>query len=282
MNHGAVVITGTSTGIGEASAYHLLERGFQIFAGVRKPEDADRIARRSGGRITPIILDVTKADEIEQAVKTVDAAVGEAGVAGLVNNAGIALGGPIEYLAVEEWRRQFEVNVIGQMETTRQMLPLIRKAQGRVVLVGSIGGRWSTPFIAPYNASKFALEAIADSLRIELHTAGIRVSLIEPGAIKTAIWEKGRRTADDLEQSLPPEGRERYGSIIGRARRIVDFQERRGIQPLKVARAIEHALTSSRPRPRYLVGLDARVQAVFARTLPDRVRDALVRRVLGL
>jgi NAD(P)-dependent dehydrogenase (short-subunit alcohol dehydrogenase family) len=282
MEPGVVLITGASTGIGEATAHHLSQRGHEVFAGVRRPEDQERLVSRSGGRITPLSLDVTDADEIEVAAKTISAAVGERGLTGLVNNAGIALGGPTEYTSLDEWRLQFEVNVFGHIEVTRQMLPLIRNATGRIVFVGSIGGRFSSPFLAPYNASKFALEAIADSLRIELLAAGIHVALIEPGAVKTAIWEKGRGTTDELEQNLSPAALERYWNVLQRARRILDFLERHGIPPEKVAKAIEHALTSSRPRARYVVGNDARMQALAARFLPDRVRDALARRVLKL
>jgi NAD(P)-dependent dehydrogenase (short-subunit alcohol dehydrogenase family) len=282
MQRGAVLITGASTGIGEATAYHLSSRGHEVFAGVRTPEDQERLASRSGGRITPMSLDVTDADEIEVAAKTIGAAVGDRGLAGLVNNAGIARGGPTEYTSLDVWRLQFEVNVFGHIEVTRQMLPLIRKARGRIVFVGSIGGRMSSPFLAPYNASKFALEAIADSLRIELLAAGIRVSLIEPGAVKTAIWEKGRETTDELEQNLPPIALERYGNVLERARRVFDFLERQGVPPEKVAKTIERALTSSRPRTRYMVGRDARMQALVARFVPYRVRDAVTRRVLGL
>lgn len=282
MEPGAVLITGASTGIGEATAHHLSKRGHEVFAGVRKPEDQERLVSRSGGRITALSLDVTDADEIEVVAKTIAEAVGERGLTGLVNNAGIARGGPTEYTSLDEWRLQFDVNVFGQIEVTRQMLPLVRKARGRIVFVGSIGGRFSSPFLAPYNASKFALEAIADSLRIELLPEGIRVSLIEPGAVKTQIWDKGRDTTDEIEQSLPPIGLERYGNVMRRARRVFDILERHGMPPEKVAKAIEHALTARRPRSRYVVGRDARMQALVARFVPDRVRDAVTRRVLGL
>src|SRR5919106_4443932 len=151
MEPGAVLITGASTGIGEATAYRLSQRGHQVFAGVRRPEDQERLVSRSGGRIMALSLDVTDADEIEVAAKTIAAAVAERGLSGLVNNAGIARGGPTEHTSLDEWRLQFEVNVFGQIEVTRQMLPLIRKARGRIVFVGSIGGRLSSPFLAPYN-----------------------------------------------------------------------------------------------------------------------------------
>ncbi|MGH2756855.1 MAG: SDR family oxidoreductase [Actinomycetota bacterium] len=281
MAKGTVLVTGASTGIGEATAALLAEHGHGVFAGVRKEADAERLGARSG-RITPLFLDVTDEAQIEAAAKAIGEAVGDRGLAGLVNNAGIGRGGPIEYIELDEWRRQLEVNVIGQIAVTRAMLPLIRKATGRVVLVGSIGGRMSTPFIAPYNSSKFALAAIADSLRGELHSFGIHVSLIEPGSVKTEIWEKGRQRTTELEGELPPEAIERYGHVLQTAKRLLDLQERMGIPPVKVAEAIEHALTSRRPKPRYLVGKDARAQALLARFVPIRARDALVRRFLRL
>ena len=279
--NGAVLVTGASTGIGEATAAHLAQRGHTVFAGVRKQADADRLRGRASG-ITPLFLDVTDEAQIEAAAKTIAETMGDRSLAGLVNNAGIGRGGPIEFLAIDEWRSQLEVNVIGQVAVTRAMLPLIRKATGRIVFVGSIGGRVPTPFIAPYNSSKFALAAIADSLRGELHAFGIHVSLIEPGAVKTEIWEKGRRKTDELESDLPPEAIERYGKVLKTAHRLIDYQEKIGIAPVKVAEAIEHALTSRRPKPRYLVGKDARAQALLARFVPIRAREALIRKFLRL
>ena len=281
MEKGAVLVTGASSGIGEATAVHLARRGHRVFAGVRKDADAERLS--AGDRsITPLILDVTDQHQIEQATVKIEDSVGEAGLAGLVNNAGIGRGGPLEYISGDEWRRQFDVNVHGQVDMTRAMLPLIRKAVGRIVFVGSIGGRMSTPFIAPYNSSKFALAAIADSRRGELHSFGIHVSLIGPGAVKTEIWGKGRQKTDELTAELSAEAVERYGRVLETARRVIDYQERVGIAPVKVAEAIEHALTSRRPKPRYLVGRDARAQAFMARFVPIRARDALIRRVLRL
>jgi NAD(P)-dependent dehydrogenase (short-subunit alcohol dehydrogenase family) len=199
----------------------------------------------------------------------------------VVNNAGIAVGGPIEYLPLDDWRRQFEVNVFGQLAVTRAALPLIRTAgsAGRVVFIGSIGGRLSTPLLAPYDASKFALEAIAESLRHELRPSGIKVVLVEPGGVKTPIWEKGRRSADEIEASLSAEAKERYGWAVAGVRKGIDMQERQGVAPGRVAQVVENALTNARPRARYLVGLDARATAVVARVLPDSARDAVVRRV---
>lgn len=272
-------MTGASTGIGEATAIHLSRQGHQVFAGVRKEEDA---ARLKGSGLTPVIIDVTDQDQIDDTYRTIDAAVGDRGLSGLVNNAGIGRGGPIEYIEIDEWRQQLDVNVIGQVAVTRTMMPLIRKATGRIVMVGSIGGRWSTPFIAPYNSSKFALRAIADSMRGELHAFGIKVALIEPGAVKTEIWEKGRQKTSELEAGMPPEALERYGHVLKTAAKMIDFQERTGVVPQVVAEAIEHALTSRRPKTHYLIGKDARVQAFIAKFTPVRVRDAAVRRVLKI
>ncbi|MDQ3940128.1 MAG: SDR family oxidoreductase [Actinomycetota bacterium] len=281
MNQGAVLVTGASSGIGEATAVLLAQHGHRVFAGVRQDADAERLSARDRN-ITSLILDVTDQLQIEQATQEIAHALGDAGLAGLVNNAGIGRGGPVEYLSGDEWRRQFDVNVHGQVDVTRALLPLIRKATGRIVFVGSIGGRMSTPFIAPYNSSKFAVAAIADSLRGELRSFGIHVSLIEPGSVKTEIWDKGRQKTDELTTELPAEALERYGRVLETARRLIDYQERVGIPPVKVAEVIEHALTSRRPRPRYLVGRDARAQAFVARFVPIRARDALIRRLLRL
>ena len=278
----SVLVTGASTGIGEATARYLSDKGHRVFAGVRKQSDAERLRAQGSGRVTPVLLDVTEENQIAEAATTIAADVGDAGLDGLVNNAGIGKGGPVEYLSLDDWRTQFDVNLFGQIAVTKEMLPLIRKATGRIVFVGSIGGRWANPFIAPYNSSKFALAAVAESLRNELHAFGIHVSLIEPGSIKTDIWHKARNTAEELTQQLPPEALGRYGHILEKSRRIIDFQERHGIDPLTVARSIEHALTSSRPRPRYLVGKDAKLQATLVRLLPQAARDALVRRALAV
>jgi NAD(P)-dependent dehydrogenase (short-subunit alcohol dehydrogenase family) len=173
------------------------------------------------------------------------------------------------------------VNVLGQVAVTKAMLPLIRPARGRIVFIGSIGGKVATMLLGPYCASKFAIEAIGESLRYELRPWGISVSVIEPGAIKTAIWDKGRREADDIERELPAEARTRYASHVAAIRKGIDMQDRNGASPEKVARAVEHALISPRPRTRYLVGTDARIQSALVRWLPDRPREAIVRRFAG-
>jgi|SRR5208283_5540376 len=286
MNRGdsprTVVITGTSTGIGRATALHLDRLGYRVFAGVRREADADGLRRESSERLAPVLLDVTDVGSIEAAAKTVSAEVGERGLAGLVNNAGIGLGGPLEFMPLDELRRQLEVNTIGPVAVTQQFLPLLRRGTGRIVFVSSIGGRFSQPIAGPYCASKFALEALADALRMELGPSHIHVSLIEPGAIKTMIFEKTVQYGDLTLAQLPEEGKRLYGKM---AKAVLDFfakMEGSAISPDRVARVIEHALTAARPKTRYLVGIDARTQALLAWLLPDRIRDALLGRLVGL
>ncbi len=278
----SVVITGASTGIGEACALRLDKQGWRVFAGVRKEEDGERLKQQASDRLQPVIIDVTDEASIASAAATVRDVVGEGGLAGLVNNAGIGVAGPLEFLTSEDLRRQLEVNVIGQIAVTREFLPLIRKGNGRIVNMGSIGGRMATPFLGPYNASKFAMEALTDSLRQELRPWGIRVAIVEPGSIATPIWEKSQAMADELEQNLPEEAMALYGEAFTAMRETARKFEQAGIPPDEVAKVVEHALTSSRPKPRYVVGRDAQIQRVIAKVVPDSVRDALVAQQLGL
>ena len=278
----AVVITGASTGIGEACALRLDRHGWRVFAGVRKEADGEQLKQQASDRLTPIAIDVTDQATIKLAAEVVASAVGEAGLAGLVNNAGITVPGPIEFLPIEELRRQLEVNTIGQIAVTQAFLAMIRKGHGRIVNMGSIGGRMATPFIGAYCASKFALEALTDSLRQELRPWDIGVSIVEPGSIATPIWEKGRAAGDELEERLPQAARDLYGDAIAAFRRAVDKRADAGIPPDEVAKAVEHALTAKRPKTRYLVGMDARLPAILAKVVPDRTRDGLVARNLGL
>jgi NAD(P)-dependent dehydrogenase (short-subunit alcohol dehydrogenase family) len=273
---GSVLVTGASTGIGEACALTLDGAGHTVFAGVRDPADGERLSDRASPRLQPVSLDVTVADQIEAVVQKVDAQVGNAGLSGLVNNAGIAVGGPVEFLDLDEWRRQLDVNVIGQVAVTRAAIPLLRRGTGRVVFIGSLSGRVSTPLMGPYGASKHAVEAIGESLREELRPWGMKVAVVEPGAIRTPIWDKGRATADRLEQAMPPEARSLYGDGFDRVRGLIDQQERDGIPPERVADAVVHALFSRRPRYRYLVGTDAKVAGTLERLLPDKLMAKLV------
>jgi NAD(P)-dependent dehydrogenase (short-subunit alcohol dehydrogenase family) len=279
------LITGASTGIGEACARRLDAAGWRVFAGVRREDDAARLQSGSSTRLQPLIIDVTDGASIASAGQQVRSIVGEEGMSGLVNNAGIAVAAPLEYVPLDEFRRQLEVNVTGQLAVTQAFVPLLRAARGsprRLVLMGSIGGRMATPFLGAYNASKFALEAMADVLRIELQPWSIDVAIIEPGSIATPIWSKGDEAATRLAARFPPEANEHYGPALTAMRKVAADTGRRGVSPDVVAAVVEHALTSDRPRTRYIVGADAKIRARIGSFLSDRLRDRLLTRLLGL
>jgi NAD(P)-dependent dehydrogenase (short-subunit alcohol dehydrogenase family) len=278
---GAVLVTGASTGIGRACAEHLDGLGFSVFAGVRKEADAESLRGAGSGGIRPLMIDVTDGDSIAAAVKAMSDDAPE-GLAGLVNNAGVAFGGPLELVAIDEWRAQMEVNFIGQVAVTQALLPALRKRRGRIANITSIGGRIATPFLGPYNASKFALEAVTDALRQELRPFGVYVVAIEPGAVATPIWDKGRASAEQATARMPAEGVELYSAGIEALRRGITQAERAGVPPLEVAKAVAHALTASRPKTRYVIGRDARTRLAISRLLPTRAMDRLVARVMGL
>jgi NAD(P)-dependent dehydrogenase (short-subunit alcohol dehydrogenase family) len=272
---GTVLVTGASSGIGEATALHLRELGFDAVAAVRKDEDAERLAGRG---LRTLKLDVTDADSIAAARDE----LGDGPLAGLVNNAGIAVAAPLEFLPLDQLRHQLEVNLIGQLAVTQRFLPALRAARGRIVNVSSIGGRVALPLVGAYHASKFALEAVSDTLRRELLSQGVDVIVIEPGGVKTPIWSKGDELATELTADLPPEGRRLYGNLIAAIRKqTAKIATETGIEPRVVAEAIGHALTARRPRARYLVGRDAKLRAPAAAVLPDRVMDRIVARTLG-
>jgi NAD(P)-dependent dehydrogenase (short-subunit alcohol dehydrogenase family) len=274
MPSGTVLVTGASTGIGEATALHLKELGFDAVAAVRKDEDAERLGL-SGLRT--VKLDVSDADSIAGARRQ----LGDGPLAGLVNNAGIAVAAPLEFLPLDQLRRQLEINLVGQVAVTQAFLPALRAARGRIVNVSSIGGRVALPLVGAYNASKFGLEAVSDSLRRELHSHGVDVIVIEPGGVKTPIWKKGNALADEIVDGMPPDAERLYGPLMEALRReTVKISEERGIEPREVAEAIGTALTAKRPRARYLVGRDAKMRGPVAKLLPDRVMDRLVARAM--
>jgi len=278
----AVVITGASTGIGAACALELDRRGFRVFAGVRTDAAAQRLRQQATGRLMPLMLDVTDPAGIAEAARTVTAAVGDAGLWGLVNNAGIVVAGPLELIPLEQLRRQLEINVVGPVAVTQAMLPLLRSGRGRIVSVGSLNGRLVVPFLGPYCASKFALEAITDALRLELRRWGIAVSVVEPGSVKTPIWEKTEAEADRLAERAGARLDELYGRDLAAFRAMAHRQAEQGMPVQKVVRAVVHALTSRRPRTRYPLGSQTRWAIFAARFLPDRLRDWIVRMAVGL
>lgn len=277
MTKGRVVITGASTGIGEACALRLDQLGFVVYAGVRRQSDGDALKAKSSGGLSPVIIDVTDPDSIALVARSL---AGQP-LAGLVNNAGVNVSAPVELVPLDRLRFQLEVNVIGQVAVTQAFLPHLRLGRGRIVNIGSIGGRGVVPIQGPYSASKFALEAINDALRLELKPWGIEVSIVEPGAIKTPIWDKGISGADELLAQIPQDQRDLYHKVIATIRGFAVKTAGTAIPPSAVAKAVEHALTSMRPKTRYVVGKDAKIQALINR-LPDRWRDAVIYKFLGL
>jgi NAD(P)-dependent dehydrogenase (short-subunit alcohol dehydrogenase family) len=280
----AVLVTGASKGIGEACALRLVQRGFRVFAGVRQSADGAALvakAAQAGGLpapLTPLILDVTDPEQTAFAAMQVAEAVGDQGLWGLVNNAGVAVAGPLEFLPIDELRRQLEINVIGQVSVLQAVMPLIRKAAGRVVFIGSVSGRSALPFTGAYAASKFALEAIADALRVEVMPWAIQVSIVEPGVIATPIWETSLRKGEELIRQMSPEAERLYGKLIAgiRRRAMLARDGRTGLPASAVADVVEHALTAAQARTRYVVGRDARMRLLLNTLLPARLRDRLV------
>jgi NAD(P)-dependent dehydrogenase (short-subunit alcohol dehydrogenase family) len=282
------LITGASTGIGRATTLHLADKGWTVLAGVRDPSAGESLVAESSpaGRVIPLALEVTDSVQIAAAATRVEQEIAAGGVSSrggldaLVNNAGIGVGGPLELIPQEDLRRQFEVNVFAQMAVTQALLPALRRAQGRIVFVSSIGGRVAMAFTAPYAASKHAVEALGDALRVELHSSGIQVALVEPGAVATPIWDKARTDADAV--SIPPELQAEYGNVPAAMRKVLADTARRGVAPELVAQTIERALTASRMKARYVVGRDAKVMLLAKRLLPDLVFDKVARRALGV
>ena len=267
---GAVLVTGASSGIGEATVSALIGCGFRVWATVRRDVDEQRLTATHGDRVTVRRCDITDPDQ----VAALGTEVVASGLVGLVSNAGIAVPAPLEYLPLEHFRHQLEVNLVGQLAVVQAVLPALRRTRGRVVVVGSIGDRIATPMLGAYSASKFGLLGLTDSLRAELAPSGVRVVLIEPGVISTRIWSSGRLRGEELLAAAPPEAARLYQSQIDRIRADADRAERRGLPPSTVAGVIATAMTSGNPRPRYLVGRDAQVAALVAR-LPDRLRYLL-------
>ena len=288
------LITGASTGIGRATALRLLAGGWTVLAGVRDPAASESLVAEAhasarpgaSGRMLPLSLDVTDPVQVAAARERVDAeaegagASARGGLDALVNNAGIVIGGPLELVSDEDMRRQFEVNVFAQIAVTQALLPALRRAGGRIVFVSSIGGRVSMAFTAPYAASKHAIEAFGDALRVELHNSGVQVALVEPGSVATPMWDKGRAEAERV--SIPDDLQQAYGRVPAAIDKVIEGTARRGVPAEQVAATIERALTSPRMNARYVVGTDAKVMLLAKRLLPDLVFDKVLRRVLGV
>jgi NAD(P)-dependent dehydrogenase (short-subunit alcohol dehydrogenase family) len=277
-----VFITGASSGIGRAAAAELGRMGFYVFAGVRRLEDADRLRGEIGDQIIPVAIDVTDGATISAAAALVAERLGDRGLDGLVNNAGISTATPIEYAPLDVLRHEFDVNVFGQIAVTQAFLPLLRKAHGRIVNIGSVGSHVTIPFGGLLCATKSAFNSLNDALRLELHPFGMHVAMIEPGSIYTPGVEKTLGDVEDTIRKLPPEGASRYGDMLRRFIRRAYERERQGSPPEIVAHAIHHALTARRPHIRYPVGENAWMLVTMPRLLSDRILDRIRFRLFGL
>jgi NAD(P)-dependent dehydrogenase (short-subunit alcohol dehydrogenase family) len=268
----AVLITGASTGIGRACALHLAGAGFLVYAGVRDEGDADALARVAPDHLTPVILDVTEAATIAAAVELISLET-EYPLRGLVNNAGIGISGVLEATPEDEFRRVLEINVIGLHAVTRAVLPVLRANGGRIVNVGSISSYMAAPGSSAYAASKFAVRALTDSLRIEMQPFGVSVSLVAPGAIESEMWDKSRAYKKKLRAETPRDIREAYELFARAGDRMVDT-----VKPAPAdaaVKAVAHALTAGKPKYVYVVGDDAR-KARFLSRLPTGLYNRLV------
>lgn len=280
---GNVLITGCSTGIGRATALHLDQLGFRVFACVRKASDGEVLCAQATERLTPIIMDVTDAEAIAAAKEMVSRSVGHAGLAGLVNNAGIAFSLPLEFAPLDEFRELYEVNVFGLLAVTQAFLPLIRRARGRIVNISSTAAIVVAPFHGPYCSSKFAVNALSDALRRELRPLGVQVSTIMPGSIDTAIWQKDVERTNRLRAGLPPDAGELYGSNFAKFREyFFEGMGRHGIPPEEIAHVIAQALTAKRAKPSYLVGREPHTYQLLKRLIPERFHDWIVLRTIGI
>lgn len=277
---GAVLVTGASSGMGKACALRLSQAGYTVFAGVRKERDVQMLKQEGFSRLIPVILDVTDSHTIAKAYQVIHEMVGTTGLVGLVNNAGIGVTAPIELVPLEELRRQFDVNVIGQVATIQAFLPLIRATQGRIVTVGSVGGKITIPFGGPLCSSKYAIESINDALRMELRPWGIHVVLVAPGSIRTPAVDKLVTDSEAMINTFSPEGRTRYESSYRAFVQAFLKQEEEGVGPEVMAETVYRALTAASPRTRYPVGPKSRLLPFLAAWLPARALDVVRTRLL--
>jgi NAD(P)-dependent dehydrogenase (short-subunit alcohol dehydrogenase family) len=276
-----VLVTGASSGIGRATVARMVRSGWSVFATVRKEQDGAQLQSDFGARATPVIMDVTDRPSIAAAAERVSALLRGSGLDGLVNVAGVGRVRPVEYMSHDDLHEIFEINVFGQIDVTRALLPALRKARGRIVNVTSIGAHIAIPFGSLINASKSAFAILSDTLRLELHPFGIHVAAVEPGAIKTPAVDKTLGDVETVIRNLPPDGIAQYGSMLRTFAKRAYGREMNGSSPEVVADAIHHALTVRKPRSRYRVGKHATLLGVLA-LLPDRLLDAVRFRITGV
>jgi NAD(P)-dependent dehydrogenase (short-subunit alcohol dehydrogenase family) len=270
------LVTGASRGIGKGIVEHLAARGWDVIAGVRSQQDADTVTKLDPQRVSSVLLDVTSSDDIAALETSLPERLDA-----IVNNAGIAVGGAMETLSPDEWRKQLEINVIGALAVTQAVLPRLRKARGRIVFISSVNGRMSMPLVGAYAASKFALEAAADALRMELHPWKIRVVVVEPAQTDTDMWRTADTMVADLEAGLSVEHRRLYAKHIAGFKKMIPVAQRLAVPTEKVSAVVEEALTAKRPRARYVVGLGPKAQVALMSVMPTKMRDIALRKVSG-
>ncbi|HTI74532.1 MAG TPA: SDR family NAD(P)-dependent oxidoreductase [Mycobacterium sp.] len=268
-----VVVTGASTGIGAATARELAQEGFHVLAGVRRDRDADSIR---GPGIEPLIIDITNPEHIQTLVTRVRGDSQGRAMRALINNAGVQANVPIEAFAIEEWRRLFEVNLFGHVAVTQALLPELFRSKGRVINISSVGGKVAMGAYGPYAATKFALEAVSDSLRREVAALGVGVVVVEPGAVRTEMLDRAIATADELMSAMTPEQNQRYGGLVHAVNAQAVSSTKAGLPAEAAAKVIAKAVTARKPRTRYTVGRDAAMITRLARFLPDRTLDRVI------
>jgi NAD(P)-dependent dehydrogenase (short-subunit alcohol dehydrogenase family) len=272
----SVLVTGAARGIGKSIVEHLAERGWDVIASVRSEEDATAVTKLNPQRISSVILDVTDAGHIDALQDSLPERLDA-----IVNNAGIVVSGPMETVSTDEWRKQLDINVIGQLAVTRAVLPRLRKSRGRIVFISSVNGKLSMPLIGAYSASKFALEAAADALRMELRPWHIPVVIVEPAQTDTDIWSTADTMVTETEAALSSEHRQLYGKHIAGMRKLIPMSQKMAVPAAKVSAVVEEVLTARRPRARYVVGVGPKLQVALMTNVPTWVRDRLLRRVSG-
>jgi NAD(P)-dependent dehydrogenase (short-subunit alcohol dehydrogenase family) len=272
----SVLVTGAARGIGKSIVEHLASRGWEVIAGVRSQQDAEAVTKTNPQRISAVILDVTSAENIAALEGSLPQRLDA-----IVNNAGIVIGGAMETVGPDEWRKQLEINVIGQLAVTQAVMPWLRQSRGRIVFISSVNGRLSMPLIGAYAASKFALEAAANALRMELSTWKIPVIIVEPAQTDTDMWRTADSMVEELEAGLTPEHRALYAKHIAGFKKRIPVSQRTAVPAEKVSAVVEEALTARRPRPRYVVGVGPKLQVALVTKLPTRVRDRVLRVASG-
>jgi len=260
----------------------MVQAGWRVLAGVRKSSDAQKLKQELGANVLPLIIDLEDGESITTAASQARAELGGCGLQGLVNVAGVGTTLPVEYMKASDLQKMFAINVFGQIAATQAFLPFIRQARGRIVNISSVGAHLAIPFGGLLNATKAAFGMLSDAMRLELRPFGIRVAVVEPGAIKTPAMEKTLGNPEGVIRGLPPEGAERYGAMLREFTKRAYTREMHGSPPEVVAKAVHHALTAKRPRIRYVVGKDARLLVTLPKVVPEALFDTLRLRMFGM